>query len=375
MPIAALDNILTALQHHDRVCEITFWCFRRQLLERVANAALRPYPELTSLELRSDDVFEPVLPIDFLDGSAPRLRTLVLDSVSFPSLPKLLLTTSNLVQLHLHKIPNSGYISPDAMVACALTMNNLESFTLEYSFRGILSHPYRASIRPPPPTRVVLPSLTYFSFRGAHGYLEEFLALVDAPLLNSFRLAFFNPHTFNLTQFPQFISRIEKINAFTQAAFRLDDIGFVMEITLSTQTRTADEDRTFVLRVSSMYAAWQLSSLTQLCNLVLPLPLTLERLDIYDLPSWGTHRQWMEFLSLFTAVKGLYLSKRIALRVARTLQRLMRESVVTNVLPSLRSISVERLKPTDSFHEAIGQFVATRQLSGRPLAVDDWVMT
>jgi len=77
----------------------------------------------------------------------------------------------------------------------------------------------------------------------------------------------------------------------------------------------------------------------------------------------------MEFSSLFTAVNGLYLSKGIALRVARTLQGLTRESVVTDMLPSLRNIFVEELKPTGSVHvhEAIGQFVAMRQLSGHTM--------
>jgi len=99
-PIEALgagSNIIDALQHHDRVREITFWYLPGWLLpvERVAEMAHRPYPELTSLELRSNDGSEPVLPNYFLGGSAPRLRTLVLDSVSFPGLRKLLLTANN----------------------------------------------------------------------------------------------------------------------------------------------------------------------------------------------------------------------------------------------------------------------------------------
>jgi len=81
----------------------------------------------------------------------------------------------------------------------------------------------------------------------------------------------------------------------------------------------------------------------------------------------------MEFLDLFTAVKGLYLSNGIALRVARALQELARESVVTDMLPSLRDIFVEGFQPTGPVHEAIGQFIAARQLSDHPLTVDNWV--
>jgi len=49
----------------------------------------------------------------------------------------------------------------------------------------------------------------------------------------------------------------------------------------------------------------------------------------------------MEFLDLFIAAKGLYLSNGIALPVARALQGLARERVVTDMLPSLRNIFVE----------------------------------
>ena len=210
------SNILAAVEHHDRVREIDLRCVPGWFLERLATVAQEPYPELTSLELRSNDGFASVLPDSFLGGSAPRLRTLVLDSIPSPGLPKPLLTASNLVQLHLNRIPNSGYISPDAMVACVLTMNNLEFFTLEY--RSPLSRPDRWSRRPPPRTHVVLPSLTRFRFHGASEYLEDFLAQVDSPQLNFFHITFFNQLAFDLSQLPQFISRTEKIKALTQAA-------------------------------------------------------------------------------------------------------------------------------------------------------------
>ena len=81
----------------------------------------------------------------------------------------------------------------------------------------------------------------------------------------------------------------------------------------------------------------------------------------------------MGFLDLFTAVKGLYLSNAIPLRVARALQGLARERVVTDMLPSLQNIFVEGLRPTGPVHEAIGQFITARQLSNYPLTVDNWV--
>ena len=131
------------------------------------------------------------------------------------------------------------------MVACVLTMNDLESFTLEY--RSSLSRPNRASRRPPPPTRVVFPSLTRFRFHGASEYLEDFLALVDSPLLNFFHITFFNQLAFDLSQLPQFIGRTKKIKALTQAALAFYNH---IETIFSTQTRTTADHGTLVLRVS-----------------------------------------------------------------------------------------------------------------------------
>ena len=49
------------------------------------------------------------------------------------------------------------------------------------------------------------------------------------------------------------------------------------------------------------------------------------------------------------------------------------EGVVTDMLPSLQNIFLEGLRPTGPVHEAIGQFIAARQLSNHPLTVDNWV--
>ena len=77
---------------------------------------------------------------------------------------------------------------------------------------------------------------------------------------------------------------------------------------------------------------------------------------------------WLELLHPFPAVKNLYLSKDFAPGIAAALQ----EIVGTEVLPSLQNIFVEGLEPSGPFQENIGQFVAARQLSGRPIAISVW---
>jgi hypothetical protein len=75
----------------------------------------------------------------------------------------------------------------------------------------------------------------------------------------------------------------------------------------------------------------------------------------------NTH--WRELLHPFTTIKNLYLSERIALHVLRTLQELDGEGAI-QVLPMLQAIFLEGLQSRGPVQEAIGQFVAVRQLSG-----------
>jgi len=75
--------------------------------------------------------------------------------------------------------------------------------------------------------------------------------------------------------------------------------------------------------------------MTQLCRAILPLFPSLERLNVMDDLGTPLHwkddmgnTQWLELLDPFVAVKKLYLSREVALRVGRALQELERGSLV-----------------------------------------------
>jgi hypothetical protein len=78
------DNTIAALEKHDRVCKIILLDVPRWLLQRVAAAPQEPFTALTYLEIRSVGDWVSVLPDTFLGGSAPRLRSLCLNSCSIP---------------------------------------------------------------------------------------------------------------------------------------------------------------------------------------------------------------------------------------------------------------------------------------------------
>jgi hypothetical protein len=139
----------------------------------------------------------PVVPDSFLGGSAPRLRLLSFLGIPFPELQKLLLSATHLVELHLSRIPHSGYISPEEMVTCLSVLTSLERFTL--GFESPQSYPDQESgpYAPPPPTRSVLPTVMTFSFKGINEYLEVLLARIDAPRLYRLSILFFNDIDFD----------------------------------------------------------------------------------------------------------------------------------------------------------------------------------
>ena len=83
--------------------------------------------------------------------------------------------------------------------------------------------------------------------------------------------------------------------------------------------------------------------------------------------------QWLELLRPFTALRDLYLDKQIAPRVALALKELIGgPGAVTEELPALQRLVVEELPASGPVQKVIGQFVAARQLFGRPVAVNRW---
>jgi len=83
--------------------------------------------------------------------------------------------------------------------------------------------------------------------------------------------------------------------------------------------------------------------------------------------------EWLELLHPFTSVKNLYLSKELSPRIAPSLRELVGRRA-SEALPTLQNLFLEELhsplaRPVE---EAIGRFVAARQLSNHPVAISQW---
>ena len=357
------DNIIAALEHNDRIRELYLEDYPNSQMEKFLAAMQQPFPALEDLALTSTSGTV-VVPASFLGGSAPRLRKLWLDSIQFPGLPKLLLSATHLVDVRLYDIPHSGYFSPEAMVTGLSALTNLDSLTIQ--FKSPRSRPDRRRL-PPPSTRTLLPALTSFWFKGVSEYLDDLVARIDAPLLRELDITFFHQLIFDTPQLAQFISRTPKINAFDGASVEFSDSSVFVTTT----------DDALALGVSCRQSDWQLSSLAQVCGILVNFFSAAEHLYIqegaYSQPSWQDEietGQWLELLHRLTAVKYLHISPKFTPRIAPSLQELA-GGRATEVLPALQTLYLEETLPS-GVQETIDKFVAARELAGHPIVVSRW---
>ena len=369
-----MGNIIAALEQHNRVSKIKVHDIPHSLLEQFA-VMKRPFPALKELDISSRDQVTPPILYSFLGGSMPQLRSLGLTGIAFPALPKLLLSTSDLVDLGLWRIPHSGYISPEAMATGLSSLTRLRTLALEFRFPR--SRDDRATQHTPPLTRVVPPSLTALYFEGESEYFEDMLSRIDVPLLDCIKLTFFNQVMFDTPLLGHFISRTETFTAVHRADVVFRTLG--VQISLVRRNRTLynidNNLETLTLLILCKPSDWQLSSIAQICDSIIPPLPTLRTLGIDEGPfrrlKWYDdmeNTQWLELLRLFTHVKKLVLSRELVRPVAPALQELARERL-TEVLPMLQKIRIEGPMPTGSLWTMFYKFITARLDSPCPVSM------
>ena len=371
-------NIIAALRERNRVRKLHYHDYSDNAIQdslwKEIAAIDEPFPALTTLVLTSYAINPIVLPDSFLDGSAPLLRSLELFGIPYPSIGRLLSsTTTNLVRLSLLDIPHSGYISPEMIVPCLSMLPELKS--LQLGFRHHRSRVHRASRHPPPLARLVFPNLTNLSFNGDIEYLEDVLSQIETPILSRGYFRFFNQLVFDTPRLGHFIRRTEIFMTIHTARVNFD--SWDVEIVLLGQDEMDNNDAKLLeLRISCKPLDWQLSAVAQVLNSLLSSLPTLESLEIaVDRGDWQGEievTQWQEFFRPFTHVKEMTLVREDSVRfVAPVLQELARERA-TELSPTLQTLFL----PTYSWRssgllkEAIEHFIATRQLYGHPVTID-----
>ncbi|KAN0138688.1 hypothetical protein V8E53_003676 [Lactarius tabidus] len=312
----------------------------------------KPFPSLTYLIISSEDKKVPALPTEFLRGSAPCLEVIELCGIPFPALSRLLLSASALVKLHLSKIPPTGYIPPEAMVACLAALPRLEILTIE--FRSSTPCPDR--IRLSPVTRIILPAFIRFRFRGAGEYLEDLISRIHSPKLTGISMVYLNQLVDSrVSELSKFIDHSvgARLGPFKHARVTL--FGDKVTFRIYCPENDFDCARTIV---SCQGIDWQGSHIAQVLS---QLSATLshgdrEGTDLVD---------WQHFLCQFSNAKTMRVSRKLAGHVALALEDIPGE-MVTDVVPSLELICLVGRRAS-----SVKKFVAARHLSDRPMIVVD----
>jgi hypothetical protein len=359
-----MDNIFAALDLHDRIYELCLSYSDKPGLEKVLAAMQQPFPELTNLFIGDGDDSTPVQTDSFLGGSAPRLRLLTLTGIPFPELPKLLLSATHLVDLSLERIPDSGYISLEAMIAGLTGLASLKILKIEYESYPII--PYQKSQYPPLQTPILLPVLTRLLFRGVYEYLEDFVARVDAPLLNQLDITYLQEESLDTPRLAEFISRAPKLSE-----ARVEFTCWPEEVQVILPQASCGK---IDLRISCDEDV-QLPCLAQLCSSFFRrAPISVaEHLHLTQNGTYESYwspdiesNQWLELFLSFPAVKRLHISPEFVPRIAPALQLAVERG--TEVLPALQAFFFETL-PSEPVREIIRQFAVAPFRTGRTTTV------
>ena len=367
------DDIIAALEYPYRVRNIWFFNLHSSpALRRLVTTTQKPFPELESLHLGMDGENFLVLPNTFLGGSAPRLRSLTLKCIPFPTLPKLLLSSNYLVDLTLDRIPRNGYILPETMAESLSGLTRLSYLFI--GFNSPASFPDRRTRHPPPPTRAVLPALTRFWFHGINQYLEDLVAQINAPLLHTVDITLFSQPVFDTQQLRQFIGHAPMLMPYNQAKMDYKGVYVAIKICPSLEPSLFNY---LGLKILCCGVDLQVSSMAQMCNQIPFLVSRIEKLYI-QAPSWllvafrdMVSTQWLELFHPFTAVQALHLSSQFRSPIVLALQGLSGEPVAV-VLPALVDLYLEGYQASRSELQDIKPFITTRQHSGYPVVVHRW---
>jgi len=343
-------------------------------LEQALAAMQKPFPSLTGTELAVDffsKLERLAVPDSLLSGPAPLLRSLRLRSIQFPLplLQSLLPSATNLVELRIRGTPNSGFISPEAMVACLSGLNKIEIFELEFEFPRISTWRSRRLL---PSTRCALPALTSLRFDGSCEYLEELISQIDSPLLDKLDVTVFHQPELDTVQLAQFVDRTPKLKTLHDAHITFGDS---VSVSLS-RTRPRGLDFSITCTTSD-----QLPVLTQFftSSFLRTLIPMIKHLYILDFSLQNFYRiaysQWLDLLVPFTAVEDLYLSRNLSPHIVPALHGIIEEGTM-EVLPSLQNLFLQReLLQGLGFgfsKKAVERFIAALHLSSRQIAVLHW---
>ncbi|KAH9161024.1 hypothetical protein EDB89DRAFT_2080996 [Lactarius sanguifluus] len=377
------DSIIFALKRTSRVHHIDIHV--PGLLSRnVADVMRRSFPVLTHLHLAwdLDEVLGPfpgsrdvssVIPSRFLGGSAPHLQHFRLRNVPFPHLPTFLLSARNLITLEVENICQNGYISPEAMVGGLAVLTRLTTLSITFDKLSV----YDQTTRADPPMRITLPALTTFYYEGYSEYLEDFLAQIDTPRVDDFRIEYLAHEIIEATQLSRFLDRTEnlKLDQFNRA--KVTFCYSYVHVELNSSRPQGEHVAPLTLVMDGGGLDTQVLYVVQVLGQLAPTFSHVDHLDAHGDEvelSESDIVDWIPFFHLFPAAETLHLSGGVIAYIVSALEDLANsEEMATDVFPALHLIWLDDMD-NNNFDEPVGsieRFLAMRQLTGFPVTIVD----
>jgi len=231
----------------------------------------------------------------------------------FPALPTLLPSASDLVNLRLDDIPESGYISPEALVACLAVLPRLSNLFIKFQLP--ISHHDRILL--PPETWIVLPRILSLEFTALHEFLEDLVARVDTPQLKRLTIQYLDRLDFRVPQLSKFVNRLD-LNLFRLGRARVYLGDMHREVSSLCHESTPLEPG-LVISVLGVGINQQVSRMPQVLGQIPFMLSDVIHLDI-EAGTLLSYPQddiaWVELLHPFTALVTLRVSQELTEGVA-----------------------------------------------------------
>ena len=345
------DNIMAAMKQAGRVSSISL-TVTRSLRERF-RAIEGPFPELEDLVLLFQDGMQMTLPST---SRGPRLCSLHSTRIAFPPLLQLLYSSKRLVDLRLHNLCDSLWLSQEALADALAGMSQLRALSVHFL-------PTASSIEAPSPAgeRVVLPVLTRLAFRGMSEYLEGLVVRIHAARLEDIDITFFDDPIFGVANLSNFFDRIQmqKLHGRAEALFSEHAIS----ISLIQPGRPMRPKLRISIRASNL----QLRSMIRLCNCLAPFLSSVEDLRIHTRLLSGQDNsdceRWAELLRPFWGAERFHIAGNLSSDAVLSLQLLRKRH--DNLLPLLDNIYIWEPEPHFThLHVPMVSAMASRWLPG-----------
>jgi len=357
------EEIMLALQHRDRVSRISLE-MPAPSLQKLITAISDEFPILEFLSIAPPTKHDThlILPSTF---QAPQLRFLFLKHFASPIGSPLLTTAVGLSTLSLRWIHPSTYPHPDHFLQMLSLLPHLRR--LDIGFRSPISKRdiKRQLLQSPIITHVTLPNLHHFAFTGVSIYLEALLPHMATPILETFKVHFFNQLTFSVPRLLQFMTTADN--------FRFDRVEFLFyheAVSAFVYPNAEAGVYSFTVDVYCEHIDWQVSSVAQIFNVLGPLfsdvvDITLDykehtlSSESHNQVDWA---QWRELLRSFRNVKTLRVHNGLVRDLSRCLQSDAEPSL--ELLPEL----TELVCPAGSVNDkTFSAFIVEREVAGQPV--------